>query len=435
MHEIIENSFQAFKIWKKTTLEKRADLLFKLALLLENNKNTYAQLITQEMGKPITESRAEITKCAWACTYFAEEGPDMLKDSPRKSAFPTTFIRYEALGPLLAIMPWNFPFWQVFRMAAPALLSGNTILLKHSEITPRCALAIADLFIEAGAPANLMQLCHASHEQIPEIISDDRIRGISLTGSTKAGQAVAALAGKYLKKIVLELGGSDPFIVLEDAPVEKIASIAALARCQNTGQSCVASKRFIVPNLIFDKFLDYFVCAMKKLVVGNPLDERTQIGPLAHKNQQQLLEAQVNDARAKGAKILCGGVVIAAQGSADSFYPPTVITGIDSSMRIYTEEVFGPVACVYSYSHKDEAIKLANATPFGLAASIWTADESSAQSLINNLEFGSVFINALPCSDPRVPFGGVKNSGLGHELGREGLLEFVNQKVISITQL
>lgn len=429
MKEIIENSFQAFKKWKKTDPEIRAKLLLSLAQLLKQNKDKFAKLMAQEMGKPISEGRAEIEKCAWACTYFGQEGPRMLKDSSRESDLKTTFIRHEALGPILAIMPWNYPFWQVFRMAAPVIMAGNAILLKHSETTPACAQAIADLFIQAGALDNLLQKLEATHEQIPDIISNNRIRGVTLTGSTRAGQIVAKLAGKYLKKIVLELGGSDPFIILKDAPLEKVALLAAQARCQNGGQSCIAAKRFIIHSLVFDKFLDYFVSAMNSLVVGDPLLESTQIGPMANKKQQLLIDAQVNDARLKGAKILCGGVLGPGSGF---YYPPTVITQISSSMRVHDEEVFGPVACVYSYSNIDEALDIANATPFGLASSIWSADEAYAKSLVDDLEFGSVFINAIPRSDPRLPFGGVKNSGFGRELGQTGLFEFVNQKVISI---
>jgi len=428
----IENSFQAFRIWKKNSTEERAQLLLRLAGLLEHNKNNYAKLMAQEMGKPVIEGRAEIEKCAWACSYFAQVGPKLLKDAPQDSSFKKTFLRCEPLGPVLAIMPWNYPFWQVFRMAAPTIMAGCSILLKHSEATPQCALAIARLFIQAGAPRHLLQAISATHAQIPEIISDDRVRGVTLTGSTQAGQIVAKLAGKYLKKVVLELGGSDPFIVLEDAPLEKVAQIAAQARCQNAGQSCIASKRFIIHRSILEKFLKYFVHAMQSFVIGDPLEETTQIGPLASKKQQLLIDAQVSDARAKGAIILCGGVLPSGSGA---FYPPTVITKLDASMRVYNEEVFGPVACVYAFSNKNEALELANATPFGLASSIWTTDESKALSLIDDLESGGVFINAMPRSDPRLPFGGVKKSGFGRELGQAGLLEFVNQKIISIADI
>lgn len=432
MKEIIENSFGAFKIWKNTSLEKRALLLLKLSQLLEHNKNNFAKLMAQEMGKPIIEGRAEIEKCAWACSYFAQVGPDMLKDQARESSLKETFLRYEPLGPILAIMPWNYPFWQVFRMAAPTIMAGCSILMKHSETTPQCARAIAELFIQAQAPKALLQALNVTHEQIPEIISNDRIGGVTLTGSTQAGQIIAALAGKYLKKVVLELGGSDPFIVLEDAPLKKVARLAAQARCQNAGQSCIASKRFIIQDSILEKFLKYFVEAMQNLVMGDPLKESTQIGPLASKKQQLLIDAQVSDARARGAKILCGGVLPEGPGS---YYPPTVITKLDSSMRAYNEELFGPVACVYSFFNLNEALNIANATPFGLASSIWTTNSTKALSLIDDLEFGSVFINAIPRSDPRLPFGGVKNSGFGRELGHEGLLEFVNQKVVSITDI
>ena len=428
----IENARRGYNIWKKLGFEARAHVLVAVAHLLERDKNNFARLMAHEMGKPITEGRAEIEKCAWACNYFAEHGPTMLGDDIRASNMKMTFVRYEPLGPILAIMPWNYPFWQFFRMAAPALIAGNSILLKHSLNTPKCAEAIENLFIEAKAPKYLVTNLVIAHEEIPEIISDSRVKAVTLTGSTRAGAIVGELAGRNLKKIVLELGGSDPFIILPDAKIEEVARFATHARCQNSGQSCIASKRFIVHASILDNFLKYFVKNMQNLILGDPLSEKTQIGPLASKSQQLLLDSQVRDAQAKGAKTLCGGVL---PSGPQSYYPPTVLTNITNSMRVYHEEVFGPVACVYSFENIQDALELANITSFGLSSSIWTTKESEALELVNDLEFGSVFINAIPRSDPRLPFGGIKDSGYGHELGREGLMEFVNQKVVSIADL
>jgi succinate-semialdehyde dehydrogenase/glutarate-semialdehyde dehydrogenase len=427
MNQIIENAFLSFTSWKKLTPKERAPLLRAVGNLLESSKHELAVIMAQEMGKPITEGKAEIEKCARTCSYFADAAPRFLEDDLRESALRKSFVRYEPLGPILAIMPWNYPFWQVFRMAAPALMAGNTLLIKHSLTTPQSAAHIANLFVKAGACEGLVQVIEATHEQIPHIIGDDRIRAVTLTGSTRAGKIVGELAGRYLKKIVLELGGSDPFIILEDVSLDEVVPKAVLARCQNSGQSCIAAKRFIVHSAIIDDFLDKFSLAMNSLIMGDPLKESTQIGPMANKAQQELLDAQVSDARAKGATILTGGELPTTK---EAFYPPTVITNINSSMRIHEEELFGPVACVYAFNNHQEAIKLANDTPFGLSSSIWTSDEQSALSLVNNLECGSVFINAIPRSDPGLPFGGVKTSGIGRELGREGLLEFTNQKTI-----
>lgn len=427
MNEIVKQSALAFKLWRKTALSHRVLLLKSLALKLEQKADTFARLMAEEMGKPVSEGRAEIKKCAFNCNYFAEQGPQMLADEKRESDAQSSFVRHEPLGPILAIMPWNFPFWQVFRMAAPALIAGNSIILKHSESTRRCAAAIAELFREVNAPLGLLQVIDATHEQIPQIIGDKRIRAVTLTGSNRAGEIVGELAGRFVKKIVLELGGSDPFIVFDDVDTKDVAQKAALARCQNSGQSCIAAKRFIIQANIFDEFLAYFVEAMQNLVAGDPLSEKTQVGPLANKNQQALLEAQVNDAKAKGAKVWCGG---STTSGPPYYYPPTVLSDITNDMRVYHEEVFGPVACVYAFEQADEAVRLANDTSFGLASSIWTKDESRALALVDDLEQGLVFINAIPRSDPRLPFGGVKASGHGRELGREGLMEFVNQKTV-----
>jgi succinate-semialdehyde dehydrogenase/glutarate-semialdehyde dehydrogenase len=422
----IEKSYHAFNTWKKLSLGKRASVLLAIAAMLEQDKDRLARVMALEMGKPVREGRAEIEKCAWALKYFAQAAKTLLADEPRESDFNKSFIRYEPLGPILAIMPWNYPFWQFFRMAAPALMAGNSILLKHSLNMPICAKALESLFIDSLAPDNLVQNIMVSHDEIPPIISDSRIRAVTLTGSTKAGSILAELAGKNLKKIVLELGGSDPFIILADAHISKVVPYALKARCQNNGQSCIAAKRFIVHRSLIKNFIKYLDEGMKDLKMGDPLKEETDLGPLANSDQQKLLHGQVQDALSKGAELICGGFL----GKESNFYPPTILTKINSSMRVYHEEVFGPVACVYAYDQENEIITLANATSFGLSASIWTNDEAKALALCKDLECGSVFINAIPRSDPRLPFGGIKDSGFGRELGREGLLEFVNIKVI-----
>lgn len=432
MHNLVAKSHDAFLVWRKTPAAIRATVLDSIAAALRANADELAQVIAKEMGKPITEGKAEIEKCAATASYFARFAPTVLVDELRQSGLPRSFVRYEPLGPILAVMPWNFPFWQFFRMGAPALIAGNSIILKHSTLTRRCAKAIVDIFAQcAGVPKNLVLWADVDHDEVETMMKDDLLRAVTFTGSTRGGAEVAALAGRHLKKIVLELGGSDAFIVFADANIKEVARHAARARCQNGGQSCIAAKRFIVHESIINEFIKALVLEMTSLVVGDPLDGKTEIGPLASKDQQLLIHAQVADAQAKGATTWCGGAL--QNFGLNNFYPPTILSGITKSMRIYDEEVFGPVAQVSSFNERDEAIARANDTPFGLSASIWTTNIENALDLVSELECGSVFINAIPRSDPALPFGGIKQSGYGRELGREGLLEFVNIKSVAIS--
>jgi len=429
LEDILRKSQSAFEEWRATNINKRAVLLVQLSEVLERKSKELARLMTTEMGKPIEQSLSEIKKCAWVCRYFAEVGPKLLVDDVRATDATRSYVRREPLGSILAIMPWNFPFWQVFRNAATSLLAGNAMILKHAANTPQCALAIQSVFDEANANVGLFQNVFASHEQLAKLIADDRIRGVTLTGSNQAGEIVGALAGKYVKKVVLELGGSDPFIVLDDVNIDDVAEKAALGRCLNNGQSCIAAKRFIVDQAIVDQFTETFVAAMKSRVIGDPLKAETQIGPLATQAQRDLIERQVNDATSKGAKVLCGGARLKGPGW---FFPPTVLSDLTPAMRAFQEELFAPVACIYPFESISEAIAIANATPFGLGASLWTRDSKRVDEFISELECGSVFVNAMVHSDPRLPFGGVKASGVGRELGPEGLFEFVNQKTVWI---
>jgi succinate-semialdehyde dehydrogenase/glutarate-semialdehyde dehydrogenase len=428
-----------FKIWRQTSFAERKALLLKVASILEADASHFAQFVSLEMGKPLAQAIAEVKKCALACRHYATSDFDKILDPvfPQHAGSTTSgnskeeqfYVRHDPLGAVLAIMPWNFPFWQVFRAAAPILLAGNVMVLKPSDTTPQCGMTIERIFKDAGLPKGVFQTALLTHEQCEMVIAHPTIRGVTLTGSTRAGRSIAASAGKNLKKCVLELGGSDPFIVFADAHIEEAVSVGITARFQNSGQSCVAAKRFLIEETIFEKFTDAFTKKMKNLGVGHPLDEGTYIGPLANAKQHETFQVQIEDARSKGAHVVSGQTAISAKG----FYvEPCVITGVTKTMRIHDEEVFGPAAQIAPFKSENEAWQLANESAYGLGSNVWTQDAARAARAAKAIEAGQVFINGMVRSDPRVPFGGVKDSGFGRELGQEGLLEFTNIKTICL---
>jgi succinate-semialdehyde dehydrogenase / glutarate-semialdehyde dehydrogenase len=428
--EIEQKLSQAARAWgdfRHTSFAQRGTWLLNAATILEQNRQQYGALLTQEMGKPITEAIAEVEKSALVCRYYAEHGASYLADLPVATEAAASFIRYQPLGIILAVMPWNFPFWQVFRFAAPALMAGNAALLKHASNVPQSALAIADIFaLLIGA------------DKIAGLVADPRIQAATLTGSEAAGASLAAAAGKALKKTVLELGGSDPFIVLESADLDLAVSTAVKARLINNGQSCIAAKRFIVAESILDAFKTRFVEGFQTLSIGDPMLPTTQVGPLATPNILAELDQQVQTAIAHGAELWWGGKVLQHTDALPAairdgnFYAPTILHNLTPNNPIYRQELFGPVAMVLPVPNLDSAIHVANATPFGLAASAWSQDPAEQARLIDEIEAGAVFINGMVKSDPRLPFGGIKQSGYGRELGQVGIHEFVNQKTIVI---
>jgi succinate-semialdehyde dehydrogenase/glutarate-semialdehyde dehydrogenase len=383
------------------------------------------------MGKPLRAAIEEAAKCAWVCRYYAEKAAEFLADEEVPTSASRSFIRYQPLGPVLAVMPWNFPFWQVFRFAAPALMAGNVCLLKHASNVPQCALAIEEIFRLAEFPENAFQTLLMGSDQVELALDNPRIVAATITGSAAAGSAVASASGERFKKTVLELGGSDPFIVTPSADLDEAVRTAVKARVINNGQSCIAAKRFIVAEEIADEFERMFVEAMESLKVGDPMDETTDVGPLATADILETLEEQVQESVAQGARILTGGERLMRAGN---YFAPTVLTDIPTNSPAYIEELFGPVASLFRAGDLDEAIRLANDTTFGLAASAWTNDDEERDRLIDEIEAGLVFINSMVASDPRLPFGGVKSSGYGRELSREGIREFVNIKTVSIKE-
>jgi succinate-semialdehyde dehydrogenase/glutarate-semialdehyde dehydrogenase len=424
---ILEAAYAIFRDWRSRPPADRAKRMREAARILRAKREHYARTMTLEMGKPIVQGEAEVEKCAWACDYYAENAEAFLAEQPRKTDAFRSYIRFEPLGPVLAIMPWNFPFWQVFRFAAPALMAGNPGILKHASNVPRCALQIEEVFREAGFPEGFFRTVLVGPAMVPAIIADPRIRGVTLTGSDSAGSKVAEQAGRELKKTVLELGGSDPFIVLEDADVQKAAKTAADARLINSGQSCIAAKRFITVEKIADTFLEIFVSEMRSRRMGDPLDRNTQVGPQARHDLRDSLHRQVEESVKRGAKLLIGGGIPEGPGA---FYPPTVLAAVNKGMPAFDEETFGPVAAVIRAHDEADAIRLANDSVFGLGASLWTQDRDRAERFVRDIDVGCVFVNELVKSDPRLPFGGVKRSGYGRELSEYGIREFMNIKSI-----
>ncbi len=429
LERAVAQSARAFAMWSSATLDTRLRPVGELALRLGSERESLAALASREMGKRLVEALAEVDKCALLCRYLTEKAPALWADDPVATEARRSYVCYDPLGPLVGIMPWNFPFWQVLRFALPAIAAGNTVLLKHAPNVTSVSLEIDRLFREAGFPAGVFQSLPIEVEWVEGLIADPRIRGVSLTGSTRAGRAVAAQAGAHLKKCVLELGGSDPWIVLADADVEAAAGAGVTARFQNAGQSCIAAKRFLVQAEVYDRFLDGFLARVGALVLGDPMDPRTTLAPMARDDLRSQLAAQVEDARHRGARLLAGGTTPSRPGY---FYAPTVIEGLDCTMRVWQEEVFGPAALLFRVRDEEEALELAGATPYGLGASLWTGDLDRAERLARRLPSGMSFVNSMVKSDPRLPFGGIRDSGVGRELGEAGLHEFVNTRTVWI---
>jgi len=425
---VLQRSEQAFAHWKSVSLNQRCDLMLQMAQTLRNQQEALARLITLEMGKILKESMGEVEKCAWNCSYYAEHVEYMLEPEFISSDADESYVVCDPIGCVFAIMPWNFPFWQVYRFAAPVLLAGNTIILKHAPNVTGCALAMERLFLEAGFPEHVFQTVVIDTDETEHIIAHDIVQGVTLTGSERAGSAVAALAGKHIKKTVLELGGSDALIVLRDADIELAARVALQSRYQNAGQSCIASKRFIVQQDIKDAFLEAMLKGLKDLRQGDPLLSETTTGPMARIDLAGQLHNQQNASVKKGAQLLIGG------DCQDANYMPALLDFVKPGMPAFDEELFGPVAGVISVSSVEEAVQLANSSRYGLGASVFTRDMDAAKMIARNIHSGSVFINALVKSDPRLPFGGVKKSGYGRELSHYGLKEFTNIKTVYIRE-
>jgi succinate-semialdehyde dehydrogenase / glutarate-semialdehyde dehydrogenase len=419
---------KAFTEYRRRSFAERSHWLEQAATLLDQEKADLGKLMTLEMGKPLKAAIAEVEKCALVCRYYAENAPSFLADVPIKTDASHSFVKYQPLGVILAVMPWNFPFWQVFRFAAPALMAGNVGLLKHASNVPQCALAIEDIIARAGFPTGVFQTLLIGYSQVANLMSDDRVKAATLTGSEPAGASIAIASGKHIKKTVLELGGSDPFIVLGSADLETAVSAAVTARMLNNGQSCIAAKRFIIAESIADKFQNLLLEKFQALKIGNPMDLDTDLGPLATPYILQELDQQVKNAVRSGGKVLTGGHPLTEMSG--NFYPPTIVIDVPLDQPIAQEEFFGPVALLFRVPDIEAAITLANDSPFGLGASAWTTNTEEQNRLIQEIEAGSVFINGMVKSDPRLPFGGIKRSGYGRELSIQGLHEFVNVKTV-----
>ncbi len=425
----VERAADTFRSYRKVSFAERARMMTKAAEILEAEKDRFGRLMTLEMGKPLKAAIAEAAKCATACRYYVENAERFLADEVIETSAKRSFIRYLPIGPVLAIMPWNFPFWQVMRFAAPALMAGNVGLLKHASNVPQCALEIEKLFCRAGFPEGVFQTLLIGSQKVDDLLNDPRIVAATLTGSEQAGIQVGMGAAKRIKKVVLELGGSDPFIVMPSADLDAAVATAVEARIINNGQSCIAAKRFIVAEPIADAFEKKFVSRMESLVIGDPMDDKTELGPLANADAVSSLDADVKKTVEAGARLVTGGHPLKRAGS---YYAPTVLTNIPKNSPAYREEFFGPVASIFRVKDVDEAIRIANDSRFGLGASAWTKDDVERERFINELEAGMVFINKMVASDPRVPFGGVKQSGYGRELGEHGIREFTNIKTVWI---
>ncbi len=418
---------QAQKVWARRPVAERMPLLRAVARVLREDKARLGRLITLEMGKPLAEAIGEVEKCAWNFEFYADAAPGMLQDQVVASSATDSRIVYDPLGLVLAVMPWNYPFWQVMRACAPVLAGGNGLVLKHASNVPQCALAIEALCLQAGLPEGLVTTLLVGASEVPALINDARISAVTFTGSTPAGRRIAACAGQALKKQVLELGGSDPFIVLADADVQMAATVAVKARFQNTGQSCIAAKRFIVEDAVAERFVQAFCDITRQLVVGSPFDAASTQGSMARRNLRQELDVQVQATRREGGKLLCGGQ---ARSGAGAFYEPTVFDYVKPGMTMAAQETFGPAAAIMRVPNAAEAVRIANDTPFGLGAGLWTSDLALASRLVREIDAGAVFVNGMVASDPRLPFGGTKASGYGRELGALGLREFMNAKTV-----
>jgi succinate-semialdehyde dehydrogenase / glutarate-semialdehyde dehydrogenase len=419
-----------FESYRQTSFAQRSQWLNQAAEILEKDTLKFAEIMTTEMGKTLQSAIAEAEKCAKVCRFYADKAPEFLADVKIESDASQSYVAYQPLGTILAVMPWNFPFWQVFRFAAPALMAGNVGLLKHASNVPQCALAIESIFLQAGFPEGAFQTLLIGASQVKSIIEDDRVKAATLTGSEPAGAALASVAGQQIKKVVLELGGSDPFIVMDSADIEEAVSTAVTARMLNNGQSCIAAKRFIVAESIGDRFQEELLKRFQALTIGDPLQKDTDLGPLATESIRSELDQQVKAAVEQGAKILTGGEPITDRPG--NYYPPTILTDIPLDSATAQEEFFGPVALLFRVQNLDEAIALANNIPFGLGASAWTNNSEESQRLVSEIEAGAVFINGMVKSDPRLPFGGIKRSGYGRELSSQGIHEFVNIKTVWI---
>ena len=428
--EALVGCHNAFLEWRQTTFEHRAELLAKVAGLLRERRAELARLMTHEMGKPITQARAEIDKCTWVCDYYAQNAADFLSPEIIETDAAKSYVSFEPLGVVLAIMPWNFPFWQVLRFAAPALMAGNTAALKHASNVQGCALAIEALFRDAGYPESTFWTLVLGSRAAGAAIEHPKVQAVTLTGSTPAGRKVASLAGSLLKKTVLELGGSDPYVILEDADLDLAVAACVTGRILNTGQSCIAAKRFVVPNVIQEEFETRLVELMRRRKVGDPMRDETEVGPMARADLRGELHDQVERSLQAGARCLLGGDVPEGPGA---FYPPTVLTDVTAGMAAYGEELFGPVAAVLPVADEEEALRVANDTAFGLGAAVFTRNVARGEEIARKrLQAGSCFVNAFVKSDPRLPFGGIKNSGYGRELSELGIRSFVNAKTVAV---
>jgi succinate-semialdehyde dehydrogenase/glutarate-semialdehyde dehydrogenase len=430
LEDRLRRADEAFRGYRRTSFADRARWMARAAEILEAEKDALGELMTREMGKPIGAATAEAEKCARACRYYAENGERFLADEEVATDATRSWVAYRPIGPVLAIMPWNFPFWQAFRFIAPALMAGNVGLLKHASNVPGCALAIEDVLRRAGFPEGVFQTLLVGAEAVAGILDDPRVRAATLTGSTPAGRSVGESAGRNLKKTVLELGGSDPFVVMPSADLDAAARTAVTARTLNNGQSCIAAKRFIVHAEVYAAFEQRFVEGMRALRVGDPMDPATQVGPLATRSIRDEVADQVRRAVEAGARVLTGG---SAPDRPGWYYEPTVLAGVPRDSPVYQEEIFGPVATLFRADDVDEAVRIANDTPFGLGSSVWTRDEGERRRFVEEIEAGMVFVNAMVASDPRLPFGGVKESGHGRELSVNGIREFVNVKAVYVS--
>ncbi len=425
----VQKAVGAYRSELHTPFSVRAQRMVKAAQIVERDQEKLARLMTLEMGKPLKQALAEAIKCTTACHFYAENAEKIMADEVVDTGAKKSFVRYRPIGPVLAVMPWNFPFWQVFRFAAPALMAGNVGLLKHASNVPQCALAIEQIFLEAGFPEGVFQTLLVGSAAVDGLLNDPRIMAATLTGSEQAGIQVGIGAAKRIKKVVLELGGSDPFVVMPSADLDAAVTVGVQARVQNNGQSCIAAKRFIVAESIADEFERRFVAKMEGLKVGDPFDDKTELGPLSTPDAVKDIDTDVQKTIKAGAKLLTGGHPMKGPGN---FYAPTVLTNIPRNSPAYSEEFFGPVASIFRVKDQDEAIRIANDVRFGLGASIWTNDEQERERFINEIEAGMVFFNKMVASDPRIPFGGVKASGHGRELSAVGMREFLNAKTVWI---